>query len=528
MKSDSQLIFERYSQSKQQFILEGSIKDLYNYDMQCVYELMQEGMFSDTLSKFGQSVKGAASKVGSFVKGKLEQSFASLLAKMLPEEEKAKLQSQLQDLQQDPSKLEEYKKQGMAELNKSSEASEEFAFESNKSFLVRTVFTQDNLEELFESFLLEEATRKKKARMKPTVKSTAPSAAQIADFLKKKYKTPQSLQKGYDAFNNQLTKKLGVQPTSVKSASKATGSRATGSKASASAPISTVDTEEVPNPENEPLGREPMSTLPERPASTSSAASSAPTGSTGSTGSAAPQQKEGLFKKAFNWVKSNPNLTAAGVIGIVAALTVVSGGSLLPVLAGALKGGAIAGGIDAAKQKLQTGKVDWKKTASTALKGAAGGTVLGGMFGGGSGAEDVDTTDLDTDAGGNEDGIVSGGGDFDSDVDSDQTDTQTSEDPKGGEEEIPSDVPVSDEDFQKYNRGKFNPKSIEDQTKRLAMDQLKHKFNGEIPASKYNSLATKIHSFLKTHKGMSPESALAQIDPTIFGESYTKGYLRFF
>jgi hypothetical protein len=60
------------------------------------------------------------------------------------------------------------------------------------------------------------------------------------------------------------------------------------------------------------------------------------------------------------------------------------------------------------------------------------------------------------------------------------------------------------------------------------MNQLKHKYNGEIPASKYNALASKIHSFLKTHKGMSAEKALAQIDPTIFGESYTKGYLKFF
>jgi hypothetical protein len=505
MKSDSQLIFERYAQSKQQFILEGSIKDLYNYDMQCVYELMQEGMFSDTLSKFGQSVKGAASKVGSFVKGKLEQSFGALLAKMLPEEEKAKLQSQLQDLQKDPSKLEEYKKQGMAELNKSSEASEEFAFESNKSFLVRTVFTQDNLEELFESFLLEEAARKKKARLKPTVKSTAPSAAQIADFLKKKYKNPQSLQKGYDAFNNQLTKKLGVQPTSVKSASRATGSRATGSKASASAPIATVDTEEVPNPEKEPLGREPISTLPQRPVDTGSAVS---------TSSAAPQQKEGLFKKAFDWVKKNPNLTAAGVIGIVAALTVVSGGSLLPVLAGALKGGAIAGGIDAAKQKLQTGKVDWKKTGSSALKGAAGGSVLGGVLGGGSGGEDVDTTDTDTGASASDEGIVSGGGDFDSDVESgefrDGIDSDSDPDETTGDEpeyNTPaSEELVSNDEFKRFNKSNFDIKSKLDQKKMDIMRNLKQQF-GTVSPSKYNA-ALKAAGLVK--------------------ESYTKGYIRFF
>jgi len=502
MKSDSQLIFERYSQSKQQFILEGSIKDLYNYDMQCVYELMQESMFSDTLSKFGQSVKGAASKVGSFVKGKLEQSFASLLAKMLPAEEKAKLESQLQDLQEDPSKLEEYKKQGMAELNKSSEASEEFAFESNKSFLVRTVFTQDNLEELFESFLLEEAARKKKARMKPTVKSTAPSAAQIADFLKKKYKNPQSLQKGYDAFNNQLTKKLGVQPTTIKSASKATGSKATGSKAtgskvSASAPIATVNTEKVPNTENEPLGREPISTLSERPASTGSAAS------------AAPQQKEGLFKKAFDWVKKNPNLTAAGVIGIVAALTVVSGGSLLPVLAGALKGGAIAGGIDAAKQKLQTGKVDWKKAGSSALKGAAGGSVLGGVLGGG---EDVDT--------GSESSPESGGGDFDSDVESDSEfladQNPENQHPSDTESEITGDEPeynspaseelVSNDEFKKYNKTSFDKASSLDRKKMDIMRNLKQQF-GTVSPSKYSE-ALKAAGLVK--------------------ESYTKGYIKFF
>jgi hypothetical protein len=552
MKSDSQLIFERYAQSKQQFILESSIKDLYNYDMQCVYELMQEGAFSDTLSKFGQSVKGAASKVGSFVKGKLEQSFGALLAKMLPEEEKSKLAAQLQGLQKDPNKLKELQQQGMAELNKSSEASEEFAFESNKSFLVRTVFTQDNLEELFESFLLEEAARKKAARMKPTVKTTGPLVDQIVKQLQKKYKTPKSLQKGYDAFNNQLTKRLGVQPTTIKSASKATGSRGTGSKAVAPAPISPVDTEDTPNPEDGPLEREPISSLPERPVDTGSPAApdtaAAPT-ATADAGTESSPQKEGLFKKAFNWVKKHPNLTAASVLAIVAALTVFTGGSLIPVVLGSLKGGILAGGRNAMKQKAETGKVDWGQAASSGLKGAAGGAAGGALVGAAAdyfmGGEDMGVTEDELNSnepsGGfhpssdsEESGSFRDGIDSDSDpedsvsAEPQRSGSATSDDPKGGEDELPSDVPVSDQDFSKYNGGKFNPKSIEDQTKRLAMDQLKHKYNGEIPASKYNALASKIHSFLKTHKGMSAEKALAQIDPTIFGESYTKGYLKFF
>ena len=522
MKSDSQLIFERYAQSKQQFILEGSIKDLYNYDMQCVYELMQEGMFSDTLSKFGQTVKGAASKVGSFVKGKLEQSFGALLAKMLPEEEKSKLAAQLQDLQKDPSKLEEYKQQGMKELNSSSEASEEFAFESNKSFLVRTVFTQDNLEELFESFLLEEAAR---ARTKPTVKSTGPLVDPIVKQLQKKYKTPKSLQRGYDAFNNQLTKKLGVQPTTIKSASKATGSRATGSRATgskaaapASAPVSnaitpvnSVDTEETPNPEEAPLGREPISSLPKRPVDSGSSSSAASAPSTDS-GSASTPQKEGLFKKAFNWVKKNPNLTAAGVIGIVAALTVVSGGSLIPVLFGALKGGAIAGGIDAAKQKFQTGKVDWKKVGSSTLKGAAGGSVIGGVLGGVGG--DVDTTDTDTGASASDEGIVSGGGDFDSDVESgefrDGIDSDSDpEETTGDEPEYntpASEELVSNDEFKRFNKSNFDIKSKLDQKKMDIMRNLKQQF-GTVSPNKYNA-ALKAAGLVK--------------------ESYTKGYIRFF
>ena len=559
MKSDSQLIFERYSQSKQQFILEGSIKDLYNYDMQCVYELMHEGAFSDTLSKFGQSVKGAASKVGSFVKGKLEQSFGALLAKMLPEEEKSKLASQLQGLQKDPNKLKELQQQGMKELNSSSEASEEFAFESNKSFLVRTVFTQDNLEELFESFLLEEAARKKAARMKPTVKSTGPLVDQIVKQLQKKYKTPKSLQRGYDSFNTQLTKRLGVQPTTIKSASKATGSRggskATGLNAVAPAPTSPVDTEDTPNPEDGPLEREPISSLPERPSAVAAPDTGAGAGAaTPATdaGSESSPQKEGLFKKAFNWVKKNPNLTAAGVLAVVAALTVVTGGSLIPVVLGSLKGGILAGGRNAMKQKAETGKIDWGQTASSALKGAAGGATGGALVGAAAdylmGGEDMGVTEDELNSnepsGGfrpssdsEESGSFRDGIDSDSDPEESvspepqRSGSATSDDPKGGEDELPSDVPVSDEDFNKYNGGKFNPKSIEDQTKRLAMDQLKHKYNGEIPASKYNALASKIHSFLKTHKthkGMDAEKILAQIDPTIFGESYTKGYLRYF
>lgn len=522
MKSDSQLIFERYSQSKQQFILEGSIKDLYNYDMQCVYELMQEGAFSDTLSKFGQSVKGAASKVGSFVKGKLEQSFGALLAKMLPEEEKSKLASQLQGLQKDPNKLKELQQQGMKELNSSSEASEEFAFESNKSFLVRTVFTQDNLEELFESLLLEEAARKKAARMKPTVTSTAPLVNQIVNQLQKKYKTPKSLQRGYDAFNNQLIKKLGVQPTSIKSASKATGSRggskATGLNAVAPASISPVDTEDTPNPEDGPLEREPISSLPERPSTVAAPDTGA--------GTESSSQKEGLFKKAFNWVKKNPNLTAAGVLAVVAALTVVTGGSLIPVVLGSLKGGILAGGVDAMKQKAQTGKVDWKQAGSKALRGAAAGGTVGGLVGAAAeqmlGGEDMGVTEDELNSNEPSGGFRSG---IDSDTDTD-TDTQDSESFRSGidsdsdesvtPEPTTGDEPeyntpateelVSNDEFKRFNKTNFDELSKLDKKKMDIMRDLKQQF-GSISPSKYNA-ALKAAGLVK--------------------ESYTKGYIRYF
>jgi hypothetical protein len=539
MKSDSQLIFERYSQSKQQFILESSIKDLYNYDMQCVYELMQEGAFSDTLSKFGQSVKGAASKVGSFVKGKLEQSFGALLAKMLPEEEKSKLAAQLQGLQKDPNKLKELQQQGMAELNKSSEASEEFAFESNKSFLVRTVFTQDNLEELFESFLLEEAARKKAARIKPTVKTTGPLVDPIVKQLQKKYKTPKSLQKGYDAFNNQLIKKLGVQPTTIKSASKATGSRGagsktTGSKAVAPAPISSVDTEDTPNPEDGPLEREPISSLPERPVDTGSPA--APT-ATPDAGSESSPQKEGLFKKAFNWVKSNPNLTAASVLAVVAALTVFTGGSLIPVVLGSLKGGILAGGRNAMKQKAETGKVDWGQAASSGLKGAAGGAAGGALVGAAAdyfmGGEDMGVTEDELnsnepsggfrpssdseESGSFRDGIDSDTdtedtGSFRDGIDSDTDETSTEPQPSsvtGNEPEYNTPATeelVSNDEFKRFNKTGFDKSSKLDNKKMDIMRDLKQKF-GSISPSKYNQ-ALKAAGLVK--------------------ESYTKGYLRFF
>lgn len=510
MKSDSQLIFERYSQSKQQFILEGSIKDLYNYDMQCVYELMQEGAFSDTLSKFGQSVKGAASKVGSFVKGKLEQSFGALLAKMLPEEEKSKLAAQLQGLQKDPNKLKELQQQGMKELNSSSEASEEFAFESNKSFLVRTVFTQDNLEELFESFLLEEAARKKAARMKPTVKSTGPLVDQIVKQLQKKYKTPKSLQRGYDSFNTQLTKRLGVQPTTIKSASKAK-------------PKDTaLDTEDTPNPEDGPLEKEPISSLPERPSAATSGAAAPDTGA----GTESNPQKEGLFKKAFNWVKKNPNLTAAGVLAVVAALTVVTGGSLIPVVLGSLKGGILAGGMDAMKQKAQTGKVDWKQAGSKALKGAAAGGAIGGAVGAAAeqmlGGEDMGVTEDELNSNEPSGGFRSG---IDSDTDTD-TDTQDSEsfssgidsdsdesgvlEPSTGNEpeyNTPaSEELVSNDEFKRFNKSNFDELSKLDKKKMDIMRDLKQQF-GSISPSKYNA-ALKAAGLVK--------------------ESYTKGYIRYF
>lgn len=534
MNLDSQLIYESYLRSKNPFILEGGIQDLYKHDLACINEILAEGMLGDTLSKIGKTIGGAAKSVGSFFSEKLMKGIFDLLVSKLSKEEKEKLSGGLKKLE-DPSFLQQKAKEGQNLLSQQNESNF-----SNKDFLLSVLFTERNISEYLQSGLLLEAKKRgKAAKISPLSKKTTQMAKEISELLQKTYKNESQRKAAYRRFNAQLLKKLGIKDIRMvedKPQDQTQAAAVSSPSPNAKPKPSGGSTSDVRNQESENV---PTQTPKGGDISS---------GSTSDTKPNVPEEKEGFLKKAYSWIKQNPNLTAAGVLALVAALTVVTGGAILPIASKALLGAGITGGIEAGKQKLQTGKVDWNKVKTSALKGAAGGAVLGGLgqlVGGAASSLGGDDAGVDTDTSsdtGNENidnydtKDYSGDDNFNAkqntldtygDADKEFIDSQEPQETQ--EPEQPDvDTSVSEDEFKKYNKSPYNPKSIEDQTKKFGMEQLKQKYNGNIPASKYNELAAKISKLVRTKKGLTPESALAQIDPTLFGESYTAQYLKYF
>jgi hypothetical protein len=532
MRNDSELIFERYLQSKNPFILEGGIKDLYQYDLNCIDSIIEEGMLGDTLSKVGSGFKSAAGSVGSFFKDKLLKGIFDLIVSRLSEEEKGKLSGELKKLE-DPNFLQQKAKEGQNLLQQQNES-----YISNEQFLVEFLFTENNLIQYLENQILLEAKktskpssgkakRGKPMKLKPTFTGTKDIVDQAVKALQKKYKTQSSMMRAYKTFNAQLLKKLGIDPNITAQPQKTQASVKTQSpkssltsglppmggrgleKAGGRGLASIEDTgEPVTRVKREPKLRPPFGpTIEVEP---------------DSTGTFKPVGKEGFFKKAFNWVKANPNLTAAGVLALVAALTVATGGTVLPIAAKALMGGGITGGIEAAKQKINSGSVDWKKIGSAALKGAAGGAALGGLgkLAGGAASAGLDIVDT----GDTLDKYTQDQDFLDPDMETEpDTTPETDTTP-----EAPEDFVVSDDEFQEYNKSDFDVNSLEDRTKLRAMELLKNKHGGNIPASEYNDIASKISNLVRSGKKMSTQDILTKIDPGLIGESYTSGYLNYF
>lgn len=542
MNLDSQLIYESYLRSKNPFILEGGIQDLYKHDLACIDEILSEGMLGDTLSKIGKTIGGAAKSVGSFFSDKLMKGIFDLLVSKLSKEEKDKLAGGLKNLE-DPSFLQQKAKEGQNLLSQQNESNF-----SNKDFLLSVLFTEENISEYLQSGLLLEAKKRgKAAKISPLSKKTTQMAKEISELLQKTYKNESQRKAAYRRFNAQLLKKLGIkdirmvedqpedetQAAAVSSPSPDAKPKTSGDR---SLDVRNRGLETVPSETEKGGNGRPRIDISDGPIVDTEQDKS---------GTYVPVEKEGFLKKAYSWIKQNPNLTAAGVLALVAALTVATGGAILPIASKALLGAGITGGIEAGKQKLQTGKVDWNKVKTSALKGAAGGAVLGGvgqLVGGAASSLGGDDAGVDTDTSadtGNEnidnydtkdysddDNFNAKQNTLDTygDADKEFIDSQETQQP----EQPDVDTSVSEDEFKQYNKSSYNPQSLEDQTKKFGMEQLKQKYNGKIPASKYNELAAKISKLVRTKQGLTPESALAQIDPTLFGESYTTQYLKYF
>lgn len=547
MKYSTDPIFEAYSNHRKKFILEQSvaslyasdplqeIRDLYQYDLECIEELMTEGMLGDAFGK----VKGGISKATSFVANKGLQLLFSLIKKTATPEELEEIKKL-----QDPKVLEQKAKEGK-ELLKGSESKEtatnnESVF-LNKSFFA-SILTESNIEKMLEKyafvneqFIAEavsgysakaaknwpEKMQKRSAPYKQGVRrqrgetarknlELAKLAKVVADGLKKKYDS-REINRFLLALDNQVSQRAPItglrqRPTDVTAGETSLATRASqapkglgykgGDGKLAKDRVIDIESENVP-----------------------SETSNIPSPELPSSGESAPK-KEGLIRKAINWVKANPKRTAGTLVGIIAAIGIAVGGPavLLPMLAKAglgstalgAAGGAISGaGLGAAKNIASQGfsnkKFSAKSLGKSALKGAAFGAATGAIGGaakladqdvtggmGDSGAGDVDTTDVgDT-------GDTAEGGDVDY---------------TGGT----GDVSATPEDFQEYNGEQLDPKSWRDKIKMAALDKFKRDGGGQIDASKYNSFVKKLAAMGKGAQGKSIES--------IMGESYTVHYL---
>jgi hypothetical protein len=582
MKFGTDPIFESYVNHRKQFILEESVSnfyrfnplqqihDLYQYDLACIEELVTEGMLGDAFGK----VKGGLEKATSYVANKGISLFLSLIKKFATPED-------LKGIEQlkDPEKLKELAAKGMQTLNTGSATEEPVTNNEgvylNKRFFASSILTESNIEVMLERYsfvneqILSEAAKKspkaadeslfakdrqlkaaataakrseagKKGQAKAPYGSKAPKAKktteaekpmqlskyvkQVADELKKKYS-----QKQVSKFQGMLSKKLGtgVEQTSQRAPITSMPKRPTdisggtntslvptraGSQANAQRQLGGGSASDQRLSERIPTVNVPSVT------DNAGAALELPY-----TDVKAPEtkSKEGIIRKAINWVRANPKRTAGTVLGIIAAIGIAVGGPavLIPMLVkaglfgtgalgtaatgaatGALAGAGIGAAKNIASQGFSNKQFSGKELGKAALKGGGKGAVVGaaggllkGMFDDHS-ASDTTTEPVKT----------SDTGDTEEGGDSDYT---------GGS----GDVSATSSDFQKYNNEPLDPKSWRDKIKMAGLDKLKREGGGEIDANKYNSFVKKLVAMGKGAQGKSIES--------IMGESYTVQYL---
>jgi hypothetical protein len=351
MSSPDFILNESFSEYFKREVSFSDLKQMYAYDLYCLDKIIEEGFFSNlgnALKKTVSAIKTAKDTVSTNVQktkenikqvaaDKLQQMFSSLIVKSLKnnKSESDKLAKHLQEIQKDPSKMRKYAEEGQALLNNVKQES----LYHNELFLVESLKKEIS----YELLLIEAKATTKSGR------SLQPAIDQLLQILNT-YKSPKAKQNALNRFNASVNKKIGTNTQQPQQNIKQTAKAGTTTKTPKTAKAQTQ---------------------------TKAQAQPQQTQQTQQT----PQNKQGLFQKAFSWIKNNPNLTAGAVIGLVSAIALATGGGavLVPLIYKGLTGATIAGGASAAGQKLLGGKVDWKKAGSAALKGAATGMALGGL-----------------------------------------------------------------------------------------------------------------------------------------------------
>lgn len=403
-----------------------NLEKMYAYDLLCLEQIIEEGMFGnlaksfsqvaqkakaniqstaadlktkakDTVKNVSQQAKDKVQNVKQFAGDKLQQMFSSLIVKAIKSNktEADKVAKGLQDIANNPDKLRQNATEGEKLLNGGDVKQE--SYYSNANFLIESLYSS-----LYKTVNLQEAARKavKSAKTAKNSKSVKPSGSsgrslkpiedQLIQILST-YKSDQAKQNALSKFNQNISKKIGV----AQSANQAPQTQQP-TQAPAQQPQQAQAQPKQAEQQAQPQSQEQKAEQPQDNKA---------------------EGKGGLFKKAIEFVKNNPNLTSGAVIALVSAIALATGGTatLIPLIYSGLTGATLAGGADAAKQKLagvggafasggieaakqkiKDNKVDLKSVGSSALKGAATGMAIGGVKKAASAVADVFSGDDNT------------------------------------------------------------------------------------------------------------------------------------
>lgn len=390
---DTQLIFEQYKKIyKELNINSENLKDLYEHDIQCIEELLQESGLVDEygvlnegfFSNISKSLKSASEKLGTFksnvnsnIRGAvkttkdsvknavtnaassigdkvqkgisgLKSSIATNLVKLLTDTtgNLQKIVELIKSAGEGKFKIDlnnPEAKQIIDYLKGSSPKKESYI--DNKQFLAHLLFTEENLREAFRNDeVILEATKSNTQTIDQLAKEVADKIQQL--YPKNKKALANALTKFNTSFSN-YSSNLG---------SGTAANTAKTSKSGGKVPKNvSVNTNQV----NQNLQKSGVST----------------------SGGSIPKGP-GLIQKLYGFIREHPKISAVGGVVILGILVSAFAGSapvIVPTLLAAVKGAGIGGAINVGKQMWQNKSMDMSKID---LKQAGKGAAVGAAFGG--------------------------------------------------------------------------------------------------------------------------------------------------
>lgn len=588
MNKDTLAISDFYKRNiNPTFILQESFSDIYrnntiaelqewyDYDVEVLNQiLVQEGL-GDMIKNVGKKIGGAVKGIGNFALKQLATALGKALKMAMPSEEEAqKLIQGVEKLKTDNNYRDQQAAAGGKLLGAggSSESSEEM-YENTRHFLLSTVFSESNLIKLFNTQLILSEAKvgrpkgskegkggKAKSPAKPAGKVNVAGGVQkanmaaldpaimelisvvqqmkggrqkqalnriarvIANKTKLQFPIPypkadkQAPQGGEDqgqgvSQDNQLaTTQQGGQLATTQQG---------GQLATQNNQLATTQDSQLATRQSGELGRRRRSEPTIVDAEYTDVPNDKALPSSGG-------DTKSLFQKIIGYIKSHPRITSSIAVALIAAATVASGGTLLPLVISGLSTGGVNAGVAAYQSNKKEGNVNWGKTVDSLFKGIAagvGGAAIGqGLKGlvnsfGGFDSPEIDKHDGGLGANDAAEAQAEGqhdGGLGPKDAAEAQADAETNA------AQYPQQAQVTDDQFKQYNATKYNPKSPLDQAKKQIMQKLSSSNNGQIPSDQYNDLAKKAAQLIK--KGVKPDSVVTQLVP----ESYIASYLRYF